>query len=139
MLRFLKKDWLLVLVLLGVAGHLGYTLYTRPVPCVTPIAYGIASYDERFGMTKAQFAARLDAAAAVWNEALGKEVLVPGAEPKLPVYVVYDERQRTTDAVERLSDSIDDKKAQATRLGNEYDAAAARGASAAELNRLAAD
>lgn len=139
MFSFFKKDWLLLVVLAGALAALGYVYANRYVPCETPITYGIGSYDPRFALSEEEFGQRLDQAAAVWNKAISKDIFVRGAEPKLPVYVVYDERQRTEDKAQSISDTIDAKKAQATALGNRYEERKAEGAKAAELNALAAE
>ncbi|MES2006929.1 MAG: matrixin family metalloprotease [Patescibacteria group bacterium] len=110
----------LLSVLIGLAAFLGYTVYTADIPCVTPITYSLATVDERFNLSTKEVETNLKVAAAVWNEAVGKEVLKAGEKATLPVSFVYDKTQKTVDTLSSLEEEIDTAKAELTKIANEY-------------------
>lgn len=109
-----------MLVLLLLAGFYGYVVYNEKIPCVTPLTYSLASYDARFELPKAEVQNDLENAAAAWNDALNKEMLVGGDHPDLPVTFVYDTTQAAVDTIEALGNNIDVLKSQLTQVANEY-------------------
>ena len=124
----------LVLIMLGLLGYLGYVVATRPINCVTPVVYELVVYDTAFGLPKEEILKYIHDAVAVWNTALGKEILVEGTNPKLPIRFEYDASQQTVDAVSTISSQIDATKKQQSAaadeyatLKEEYDAARAEG------------
>lgn len=119
---------LLVVALFSAAGYLLFPYaksYFIP-PCTEALSYAIGRYDDRFAISEAAFDDALADAAAVWNEAAGRQVLVEAASPEVPVSLVYGEVQ----AVNALGADIDtdqavyeDKKDQVDALKREYQAA----------------
>lgn len=86
-------------VLLGsVAFGANYLLTESPVTpaCSEPIVYAVTSVDPRFKISEAELKEVLEEAATLWNTAAGKTVLVYGEDAELPVRLVYDERQATS-------------------------------------------
>ena len=112
----------LLVVLAALGGYFAYVVHGQVIPCVTPITYSLTGLDERFGLSKDKVELDLRQAAAVWNEALGKEVVVDAGNsaPELPVSFVYDKTQATVDTIEHLSDDIDTLKAELTDVANQY-------------------
>ena len=107
-------------ILVVLTGYFGYLVYTQHTPCVTPITYSLAAYDERFGLPKEEVERNLLKAAAVWNKALGMDALVQSSEPVLPVSFVYDETQRTVDSISSIENKIDAQKEELKVIANKY-------------------
>jgi hypothetical protein len=91
-------------------------------PCETATGYRIGGYDERFGISRAEFERIVKEAAGVWNTAAGREVLAYDAERGLPVSLVYGERQ----AAANLGKAIDSEQAEYDRREAEVESLEAR-------------
>lgn len=114
------KPFLYVLPV-ALAGALAFGALAAPgqspldllrAPCSRPLSYAIGAYDERFGISREAFAAHAAHAAALWNEAAGRTLIVESADPEVTVGLLYDERQR---AVE-VGEDIEDEQAEYQRL-----------------------
>lgn len=104
----------------------------QAAPCAKPIPYKIASFDERFGISRDDFAEALSEAEAVWEKPSGRDLFVYApddeAENDLKVNLIYDYREQAT---EKLSDlgitvkntraSYDALKAKLDDLKADYD------------------
>ncbi len=75
-------------------------------PCSSPVEYSIGSVDARFNITRAQVLADLKQAAAIWNMAEGKTLLVYNPQGQLLVNMVYDERQSLDTSISSLEQSV---------------------------------
>jgi hypothetical protein len=130
-LRFLIP----LLIILG-SAYVAYP-YLAPyvaAPCSEAIAYSVAKYDERFSISRAGFEAALSEAAAVWNEAAGKELVVLG-EGGVEVEMRYGEAQQNSELGERIDgeqEAYDAKRAEVETMKDEYEDAKA------EYDRLSA-
>lgn len=109
----------LSLVALGLVAHSkGYdfsfeglrSLFEKP--CERPLGYRIGAYDERFGISRAEFERVVASAADVWNTQAGRTLLVLDAEGELPVNLVFGERQ----AAANLGKVIDSEHREYNRL-----------------------
>lgn len=101
-------------------GYAGYVIYHYEVPCLTPLSYALAGFDERFGLTRAQINKQLDDAASVWNEALKRKIFVEEEKVNLPVLFEYGELQQTLNSLGELEQDIDAAKADLTKIANQY-------------------
>jgi len=110
----------LVGVLLILVGYFGYLIYTQKIPCVTPISYGVGTYDGRVSVSEPEAIRLMHQAAAVWNKALEREVFVEGMSPELPVNFVYGPLQQTLDARDTIVGDIESAKAEQKVVANEY-------------------
>jgi hypothetical protein len=88
--------------------------------CASPLAYRLGDVDPRFGLGERDVLAALDQAEAVWERALGRDVLARSARAALTVNLVYDERQQTTQAGQRLMRSMRDTEASHAEAGRAY-------------------
>lgn len=110
------------IALLGsVAYGANYLLAETPLTpaCSEPITYAITDIDPRFGVTEEELESVLKEAAALWNTAAGKTVLVEGEGAELPIRLVYDERQATSqlgDVISIEQQNYDQKKAEVDAL-----------------------
>ncbi|MEK7612834.1 MAG: matrixin family metalloprotease [Patescibacteria group bacterium] len=121
-MQFTKNAFVLILILVSLGGYLSYQLYTRKIPCVTPIRYALVQVDPKFEVSEAEIKTLLAEAAAVWNDVLDADVFVAGEKPDLPVYFVYGRVQQAVDTLATLGEDIDAAKAEATKIANEYGA-----------------
>lgn len=85
--------WLVLLVVTLIAGGGVYYQYQNTRPCVHPIPYAIGAVDARFDIKNSTLLASTKAAAAIWNKAAGKTVLVYDPEADLKINLIYDERE----------------------------------------------
>jgi hypothetical protein len=92
--------WWLGLLACLAAGAVVWT--QRPVPCGAPIAYRLGQIDPRFGLSDSEVRAALAEAERLWERAARRDLFVQAAAAALTVNLVYDERQQTTQAGERL-------------------------------------
>lgn len=90
-------------------------------PCNTPIAYSIGEVDPRFGISKQEFKNDIEEAAKIWGQALNKKVFVYSNTGSLKINLVYDNRQNTTQQLNKLDSAIDSDKASYDNLKLEYD------------------
>lgn len=115
--------------LLGVIGASGYYILQSTsftAPCAEPIVYSVATIDERFGVSESEMRSVLKEAAMLWNTAAGKTVLIEGEDATLPVSLMYDERQATTElggVISAEQAAYDAKKAEVDRLVAEHETA----------------
>ncbi len=113
-------------------------------PCSRPVSYKIGSLDSRFGLSRQEFLGALREAEAVWEGPSKRDLFVYEAEDaELPVNLVYDYRQKVTEALGTIESGIKQDESdyralesQYLRLKEEYDALrSAYEAKVAELNR----
>jgi len=112
-------------VLLG-AGTLVYVRYQETRPCVATITYHVGTFDQNFGISKANFITDLQSAAALWNKAVGKELLQYSDSAGIPVDLVYVTRQATANLGVAIDKAQAAYEADRTRVEAEkaaYDAA----------------
>lgn len=114
-------------VLLGAVSFGGlYVLqnHAAEAACASPIVYTIGDIDPRFGVSREEMKEVLEDAAALWNHAAGKTVFEFGEEGTLPVRLMYDERQATTElggVISQEQAAYDLKKVEVDRLMSEYE------------------
>lgn len=91
--------------------------------CSEPLTYDITSYDERFGISREEFAVAVAEAAELWNEAAGIPVLTLSSEPSVHVGMLYDERQRAIELGETIGgeqSAYDNMKMEVEKLNDRF-------------------
>ena len=63
------------------------------VPCAVPLTWRIEAVDERFGLDGTAARAAVQNAAALWEQAVGRDLFTEDSAGGFPVRLVYDERQ----------------------------------------------
>ncbi len=126
-----KNIFLVGLGMMAVAGvflyrrNLGFPAFHRLehvfFPCQVPIAYSVAGLDERFDLSRADFLSAIQEAEANWEEPLGLDLFAEGENGELTFSLVYDERQQTTEQLQKMGIVIDETKAGYADLKSEYD------------------
>jgi len=134
-------EYLVVAVAIAAAVGTVYYSYEQNLPCVEPVHFTLGAIDPHFGIDNASVLQDAEAAAAIWNAAAGKVVLVYDPKGNVPINLVYDSRQATAQLGARIASeqaatdeqetSIDSLKAQYASLQTQYNqevaAANARG------------
>lgn len=106
--------WAFLLVVIGGTGIWLYYEYQQTRPCTNPIAYAIGTVDPRFGTTKATLLADAKAAAAIWNNAVGKTVLTYNPQAAMKINLIYDSREANAKigiAITQEQDALDSQRA----------------------------
>lgn len=104
-------------------------IYTNYFPCSRPETYVLGTFDERFNVSREDFASAVTAAEAAWETAAGRDLFTAVSPeqvnewlpPALTVNLVYDTRQEATDTLLKLGVTIDRDKAGYDRLKAEHD------------------
>ncbi|MFA7302285.1 MAG: matrixin family metalloprotease [Candidatus Paceibacterota bacterium] len=89
-------NWLVLAVVLVVAGATVYERYEATRPCAAPVHYAIGAVDPRFEISKDAVLASTKEAIAIWNTAAGRTVLAYDPAAALKINLVYDERAATS-------------------------------------------
>ncbi len=85
--------WLALLIVTATAIGGVYYEYQNTRACAYPITYAIGAVDPRFGTATSTLLFEAKAAAAIWNKAAGKTVLVYDKGADLKISLVYDARE----------------------------------------------
>lgn len=103
----------LLIVLVVVYGRM-------PRPCSRPLTYRIGTVDERFGISRQDFANAVGSAASLWNKALWRDLFREDPKGDIEVNLVYDYRQAATDKLKALSLKIDNTKSSYEELKTRF-------------------
>jgi len=106
-------NWLVLAVIVAVAGVFIYQKYESTRPCAQTIHYAIGAVDARFGISNATLIKDADAAAKIWNKAAGKTVLSYDPKTELKINLIYDEREANAklgSQITRLQESSDNER-----------------------------
>lgn len=99
---FLYASWGVILVNKDdVRDFVHYSLGINR-PCGKPLKFAVGNVDSRFGLADDKLIEISQEAAAVWNQAAGKEILTYDPAAEFKVNLVFDERQAETFAAEQM-------------------------------------
>jgi len=126
-------DWILLIVVLGVAGILFYTnqaevwglinmAQKKIQPCIKPVTYSIGTIDSRFEIDKEDLIKDLRVSENIWDKPAEKNLLeyVPeGGE--VTVSLVFDNRQDSTNKLKAAGIDTQVSKASYNALKSNYD------------------
>jgi chromosome segregation ATPase len=110
---------LLVIVIVASISYSGYVYIAGP--CRAPLEYSVGRLDEGFKMSESEFLKAIAEAEAIWEEGIGKDLFVYDPDGKLPVNLIYDERQATADRNEALELEVDETKESADTVKREFE------------------
>jgi archaellum component FlaC len=92
------------------------------------MTYRIGKVDERFGLTRQEFAVAVNMAEAIWEKPLARELFREDPQGAIEINLIYDYRQEASDKLKKLNYRIDntkssyeDLKARLENLKTEYD------------------
>ncbi len=98
------------LLLLAVLIILVVVFLRTANPCQEPLTYRIGKVDQRFGLTRQEFAIAVDMAAAMWGKSLSHELFREDHNGTIEINLVYDYRQEATDNLKKLNFKISNTK-----------------------------
>jgi len=81
-----------------------------PGPCQEPLTYRIGKVDERFGLSRQEFADSVRKAASVWAVPFSREFFREDPKGAIEINLIYDYRQEATDRLKGLNYRIDNTK-----------------------------
>jgi hypothetical protein len=102
--------------------------YRMPRPCQEPLTYRIGTVDERFGLSRQDFADSVGKAASIWGKPYARALFREEPDGKIEITLVYDYRQEAADKLKKLHYAIgttkgtyDDMKVRFENLKAEYE------------------
>lgn len=92
-------------------------------PCTQPIGYTLNTFDNRFGISKADFLNALSSAEAIWEKPFGKDLFTYAPQGgSLKINLIYDYRQQATSKLKGLGIIVKDDQASYDSLKLKYNA-----------------
>lgn len=101
-----KSLILLVLLIISAVFFL-----REPKTCQETITYRIGKVDERFGLSRQEFAQAVNLAAAMWQKPMSRELFREDTQGVIEINLVYDYRQEASEKLKKLNYKIDNTKA----------------------------
>ncbi len=99
---------------------LGQRLIQTRQPCQTPLTYTVGNFDQRFGLTRADFNEAIAQATQMWSQTIGRELFAPAPKGAMTINLIYDYRQDSTKKLQALGLVIDDTEATYNELKIKY-------------------
>ena len=90
-------------------------------PCDAPLTYRIGDLDGRFHLPRSQVRAALAHAESIWEDALGRDLFAYADDGRMPVNLVFDDRQLTGQENERRQQAIAAASESADVLRHRYE------------------
>jgi hypothetical protein len=114
---------LLLIVIAATGVYSGYKLIVGP--CDAPKEYRIGAFDTRFNISQAELLSALLEAEKVWEDAVGKDLFAYDASARMPVDMIYDERQETVIKNMTIESKIEEAEESAEAVKARFEAAKA--------------
>jgi hypothetical protein len=90
-------------------------------PCQRPITYSIARLDSQFGITKEKLLGEIGRAENIWELSINRQLFKYSPTGDLKINLIYDYRQKATDALSKLGIVINDDKSTYNAVKAKYD------------------
>lgn len=139
MLRKFLENFLLLIILVAMVGASYY--YREPLaqfivpnlerlgqfvgltdrPCAQPLSVQLASLDKKFGVSEVEAKSAIEEAAAIWEEASGRDLFELVSDGEVDVNFIYDYRQETTDKLKSLGIVMEESQKSYDDIRNRYD------------------
>ncbi len=130
-MRFLLKSLRTLLLL----GALCFTVYFFRIPlenifarlkqtylpCQSPIAYSIGTFDTRFGISRESFLTSIKGAETIWEKPVGKDLFKYSQGGGLKINLIYDDRQASTAKLNKLGITVNDDQATYNKIKAKYE------------------
>lgn len=105
-----------------VVGIVFRNFLNRIQPCQRPITYSIERIDPQFGITKEELLNDIGRAEKIWESPINKPLFQYSPTGDLKISLIYDYRQKATDALQKLGIVISNDKSAYDSLRAKYDA-----------------
>jgi hypothetical protein len=89
-------------------------------PCSKPLKYSIGTVDDRFGISPDDLMEISLEAEKVWEDSAGKNLLEYNPQAEFKINLTYDERQKQSDAEEKLKENLSGLKISQETLTRQY-------------------
>lgn len=90
-------------------------------PCSRPLTVYLSELDERFGISEVEAKSAIEEAAAIWEEAIGRDLFELSAEGRVSISFIYDYRQETTDKLKSLGIVMEESQKSYDAIRVRYD------------------
>lgn len=111
----------LLLSLIGTALVVGGAQLLRKSVCEKTQTYTIDTIDQRFGISKDEFARDIADAERIWELPFHHEFFAPSSDGEIRINLIYDERQATTIREQQLKSEITSTSATAADVRAQYE------------------
>lgn len=98
-----------------------YRFINQSQPCQKPITYSIVNLDPRFGLTQTELLAEINKSEKIWESAIGKQLFEYSPTGDIKINLIYDYRQKATDAMEKIGIVINNDRSTYDALKAKYD------------------
>jgi len=95
-------------------------LQNKIQPCQNPITYSIVNLDTQFGLTEEELLNSIKQAEEIWETAINKNLFEYSDAGDLKINLVYDYRQKATDALEKIGIVLNDDRSTYDSLKAKY-------------------
>ena len=95
--------------------------FRTPRPCQEPLTYRIGTIDERFGLSRQEFAEAVGKAASIWRKPLSRDLFREEPKGIIEVNLVYDYRQEASDKLKHLNYKIENTKSSYDNLKSRFE------------------
>ncbi len=103
------------------ASRFSQGFLNRFQPCQRPITYSIVNIDPRFGLTKEELLDDIKQAEKIWESPINKQLFEYSPTGDLKISLIYDYRQKATDALRKIGIVINDDQSTYDVLKAKYD------------------
>lgn len=103
-------------------GSIFRNLLNRFQPCQQPITYSIERIDPQFGITEEELLNDIARAEKIWESPINKPLFQYSPTGDLKISLIYDYRQKATDALQKLGIVISNDRSAYDSLRAKYDA-----------------
>ena len=92
------------------------------LPCSVPITYSIGSIDSRFGLKEKDIVHALSLASTIWDTTLNRKLFAySSTTADVTINLIFDERQKVTNTLDTLDNTINSGKVSYNTLKSEYE------------------
>ena len=95
--------------------------FRTPRPCQDVLTYRIGTVDERFGLSRQEFADSVRQAASLWGKPFSRELFREDPKGMIEVNLIYDYRQEASDKLKHLNYKIDNTRSSYDDLKNRFE------------------
>lgn len=112
---------ILLLFVLAMLFGSGYWYQAIDPICKTPVYYRIGNVDDRFGTSKEELKRIVKEAELIWEDRVGKDLFIYADDGRLPINLVFDERQETANFEEELREDLEAKEGMSDSVARQYE------------------
>ncbi len=112
---------ILILILIATLFGSGYWYRAVDPTCRIPVHYRIGDVDSRFGTDTETLKLVAEKAEKVWEDPLAQDLFVYDPEAKLPINLVFDERQEQADRERELKEDLKAKEGMSESVARQYE------------------